>query len=85
VAVKDEEMRLIGELLSNLYGGLKLLRWLNQGKSEKEAGNIFLQTNKRVLGSIDQVTDAYQANPAMALSVDLQLHPNFSYANLVKW
>jgi hypothetical protein len=50
-AVKDEELDVIGELLSNLYGGLEVAKMIKEGKSEKEAGNIFM---KRVLGSIDQ-------------------------------
>jgi hypothetical protein len=38
-------------LLSNLYGALEVAKMIKEGKSEKEAGNIFM---KRVLGSIDQ-------------------------------
>jgi hypothetical protein len=50
-AVKDDEIDVIGELLSNLYGGLEVAQMIKEGKTEKEAGNIFM---KRVLGSIDQ-------------------------------
>ncbi|MFT6827856.1 MAG: hypothetical protein ACJAZV_001142 [Roseivirga sp.] len=50
-AIKDEELDVIGELLSNLYGSLEVTRMIKEGKTEKEAGNIFM---KRVLGSIDQ-------------------------------
>jgi hypothetical protein len=50
-AVKEKEIDVIGELLSNLYGGLEVAQMVKEGKSEKEAGNIFM---KRVLGSIDQ-------------------------------
>ncbi|MFT4779725.1 MAG: hypothetical protein ACI80P_001140 [Flavobacteriales bacterium] len=50
-AIKDEELDVIGELLSNLYGGLEVAKMVKEGKSEKDAGNIFM---KRVLGSIDQ-------------------------------
>lgn len=50
-AIKDEELDVIGELLSNLYGALEVAKMIKEGKSEKEAGNIFM---KRVLGSIDQ-------------------------------
>jgi hypothetical protein len=34
-----------------LYGGLEVAQMIKEGKTEKEAGNIFM---KRVLGSIDQ-------------------------------
>jgi len=50
-AITDEELDVIGELLSNLYGGLEVAKMVKEGKSEKDAGNIFM---KRVLGSIDQ-------------------------------
>ena len=50
-AIKDEELDVIGELLSNLYGSLEVVGMMKEGKTEKEAGNIFM---KRVLGSIDQ-------------------------------
>ncbi len=50
-AIKDEELDVIGELLSNLYGGLEVNHMIKEGKTEKEAGNIFM---KRVLGAIDQ-------------------------------
>jgi uncharacterized protein YerC len=50
-SVKDEELDVIGELLSNLYGGLEVAKMVKEGKTEKEAGGIFM---KRVLGSIDQ-------------------------------
>ena len=50
-ALKDEELDVIGELLSNLYGWLEVAKMVKEGKTEKEAGNAFM---KRVLGSIDQ-------------------------------
>ena len=50
-ALKDEELDVVGELLSNLYGGLEVAKMVKEGKTEKEAGNAFM---KRVLGSIDQ-------------------------------
>tara|TARA_B100001109_G_C18837379_1_gene462644 strand:+ start:955 stop:1212 length:258 start_codon:yes stop_codon:yes gene_type:complete len=49
--LKDEELDVIGEILSNLYGGLEVAKMVKEGKSEKEAANAFMQ---RVLGSIDQ-------------------------------
>lgn len=50
-ALKDEELDVIGELLSNLYGSLEVAKMVKEGQSEKEAANAFM---KRVLGSIDQ-------------------------------
>jgi len=50
-SLKDEELDVIGELLSTLYGGLEVAKMVKEGKTEKEAANIFMQ---RVLGSIDQ-------------------------------
>jgi hypothetical protein len=49
--LKDEELDVIGELLSNLYGGIEVAKMTKEGMSEKEAANSFM---KRVLGSIDQ-------------------------------
>ena len=51
-SLKDEELDVIGELISNMYGALevnKLVR--DQGMEKKEALNSFMQ---RVLGSIDK-------------------------------
>ena len=50
-SMKDEELDLIGELISNLYGAIEVNKMIKQGKPEKEALNTFMQ---RVLGSIDQ-------------------------------
>ena len=49
-AVKDEELDVIGELLSNMFGALEVQNLMREGKSEKEALNAFMQ---RVIGSID--------------------------------
>ena len=49
--LKDEELDVIGELLSNLYGSIEVAKMVKEGMSEKEAANAFM---KRVLGSIDQ-------------------------------
>ena len=49
--IKDEELDVIGELLSNLHGSLEVQKMMKEGMSEKEANNQFM---KRVLGSIDQ-------------------------------
>jgi hypothetical protein len=49
--IKDEELDVIGELISNLYGSLEVQKMMKEGMSEKEANNQFM---KRVLGSIDK-------------------------------
>ncbi len=48
--IKDEELDVIGELLSNLYGALDVSQEIKGGKPAKEALNEFM---KRVTGSID--------------------------------
>lgn len=48
--IKDEELDVIGELLSNMYGALEVSRMIKSGKPEREALNEFM---KRVTGSID--------------------------------
>lgn len=48
--IKDEELDVIGELLSNLYGALDVSSEIKNGKPAKEALNEFM---KRVTGSID--------------------------------
>jgi hypothetical protein len=50
-AIKEEELNVIGELLSNMYGALEVRKMTEEGKPEKEALNEFMQ---RVLGSIDK-------------------------------
>ena len=50
-SLKDEELDMIGELLSNLYGALEVQKLIKAGTPEKEALNTFMQ---RVLGSIDK-------------------------------
>ena len=49
--IKDEELDVIGELLSNLYGAMEVNKSIREGTPEKEALNAFMS---RVLGSIDQ-------------------------------
>jgi Mg2+/Co2+ transporter CorC len=49
-SLKDEELDVIGELISNLYGALEVHKLIASGTPEKEALNAFM---KRVLGSID--------------------------------
>ncbi len=50
-SLKDEELDVIGELISNLYGALEVHKMVKEGKDKKEALNDFM---KRVLGSIDK-------------------------------
>ena len=50
-SLKDEELDVIGELISNMYGALEVQKMINEGLDKKEALNTFM---KRVLGSIDQ-------------------------------
>lgn len=47
--IKDEELDVIGELLSNLYGALEVHKEIKGGTSEKDALNAFM---KRVQDSI---------------------------------
>ncbi len=49
--VKDEELDVIGELLSNFYGAIEVNKTIKEGKPEREALNEFM---KRVTGSIDR-------------------------------
>lgn len=49
--IKDEELDVIGELLSNLYGTIEVHQEIKNGKAKKEALNDFMQ---RVVGSIDK-------------------------------
>ena len=49
--LKDEELDVIGELLSNLYGAIEVNNMIRSGKEERVALNEFMQ---QVLGSIDQ-------------------------------
>ncbi len=48
--LKDEELDVIGELLSNFSGAIDVHRDIKAGKSQKDALNDFM---KRVTGSID--------------------------------
>ena len=49
-SLKDEELDVIGELISNMYGALEVNKMIKEGAPKKEALNSFM---KRVLGSID--------------------------------
>lgn len=50
-SLKDEELDVIGELISNMYGALEVQKMVKDGTPKKEALNTFMS---RVLGSIDQ-------------------------------
>jgi len=47
--LKDEELDVLGELISNLYGAVEVDKLIKEGK--KDALNMFM---KRVLGAIDK-------------------------------
>ena len=51
-SLKDEELDVIGELISNMYGALEVRSLMKEKEiSQKEALNTFMQ---RVLGAIDK-------------------------------
>ncbi len=50
-SLKDEELDVIGELISNMYGAIEVNKMIKDGTPQKEALNGFM---KRVLGSIDK-------------------------------
>ena len=49
-SLKDEELDVIGELISNMYGAIEVDKMIKEGVSQKEALNTFMG---RVMGSID--------------------------------
>ena len=49
-SLKDEELDVIGELISNMYGAVEVNKMVKDGTPKKEALNAFM---KRVMGSID--------------------------------
>ena len=50
-SVKDEELDVVGELITNLAGAIEMDKLVKEGMSERDAANTFA---RRVLGSIDQ-------------------------------
>ena len=50
-SLKEEELDVIGELISNMYGALEVQKSIQNGMDKKEALNGFM---KRVLVSIDK-------------------------------
>jgi hypothetical protein len=49
--ISDEELDVIGELLSNLSGAIEVSKMIKNGTPKTEAINTFM---KRVVGSIDK-------------------------------
>ncbi|WP_343605451.1 hypothetical protein [Fluviicola sp.] len=49
--LKDEELDVIGELLSNFSGAIEVHKEIKTGKTQRDALNDFM---KRVTGSIDK-------------------------------
>ncbi|TVZ25228.1 hypothetical protein JM83_0129 [Gillisia sp. Hel_I_86] len=50
-SVTDEEMDVIGELITNLCGAVEVHQLIENGESEIDAANLFV---KKVMGSIDR-------------------------------
>lgn len=50
-SLKDEELDVVGELISNMYGALEVHKMIKGGMEKKEALNAFMM---RVLGAIDK-------------------------------
>jgi hypothetical protein len=50
-SVSDEEMDVIGELITNLCGAVEVHQLIKSGESEIDAANNFV---KKVMGSIDR-------------------------------
>ncbi|MBK1442032.1 hypothetical protein JHJ32_18695 [Parapedobacter sp. ISTM3] len=51
LSLKDEELDVIGELISNMYGAIEVDKLVKGGMERKEALNTFM---KRVLDAIDK-------------------------------
>jgi uncharacterized protein YejL (UPF0352 family) len=50
-SVTDQEMDVLGELITNLCGAVEVHKLIENGESEKDAANNFM---KKVIGSIDR-------------------------------
>ncbi|EAP88336.1 MULTISPECIES: DUF6952 family protein [Croceibacter] len=50
-SVTDEEMDVIGELITNMCGAIEVHKMIDDGMPERDAANNFV---KKVLGSIDK-------------------------------
>jgi hypothetical protein len=49
--LKEEELEVVGELISNMCGAIEVHQLLAEGMSERDALNTFM---KKVMGSIDR-------------------------------
>lgn len=49
--ITDEELDIIGELITNLCGAVEVHKMIEEGMSERDAANAFVQ---KVTGSIDR-------------------------------
>ena len=50
-SLKEEELDVIAEIISNMYGAIEVNKMIKEGKDKKTALNDFM---KRVLGAIDK-------------------------------
>lgn len=50
-SVTDEELDIVGELITNLCGAIEVHKMVAEGMNDRDAANTFV---KKVLGSIDQ-------------------------------
>ena len=50
-SVSDEEMDVVGELITNICGAIEVHKMIDDGMPERDAANNFV---KKVMGSIDQ-------------------------------
>lgn len=50
-SLKDEELNVIAELISNIYGAIEVEKMMQAGTPKKDALNTFMQ---RVMGAIDK-------------------------------
>lgn len=50
--LKDEELDVIGELISNMYGAIEVHKMIQQGTGQKRSSKYLFM--KRVLGAIDK-------------------------------
>ena len=52
-SLKDQEMEVIGELISNTLGAIEVIAIIRDSKGAKDAKTASAEFMKRVLGSID--------------------------------
>lgn len=50
-SLKDEELNVIGELISNMCGAIEVHQMIAEGTPEKDAANAFM---KKVMSSVDR-------------------------------